>query len=244
MLTAEQTADPAVDKLIKPDDLASQRVEGLGRRPSRGPGDQRAKIGLLDQSGHVNSLHEIIDVNAVKQGAHIDTPDDVVHVRPLQQGVHVDPVQQRIEIHPVQQRVQLDLLQDRVDVDATENHVQVDACDEIINVQRVYHKLNDAVRYLLREHLHRVGHSPAYRPQPVAWVHGDQYPSTAGYPAPSATGDACSAGPARNYGWPPCQAGRGRNWSRTGWRKHSVPAGSGLASRLPLPVSPRARPPS
>jgi len=63
-----------------------------------------------------------------------------------------------------------------IDVDAAEQCVQVDTGGELVDVQRVDHELNDALRGFLGEHLCRVGHSPADRPQPITRIHALSMP--------------------------------------------------------------------
>src|SRR5262249_26047300 len=47
----------------------------------------------------------------------------------------------------------------------------VDAGGELVDVQRVDHEVDDALRGFLGEYLRRVGHSPADRPQPITRIH-------------------------------------------------------------------------
>lgn len=56
MLAPEQTSDPAVDELIKPDSLAARRVKRLARCPAGGPGDHSAEIRLLDERAYPATL--------------------------------------------------------------------------------------------------------------------------------------------------------------------------------------------
>src|ERR1019366_5605881 len=135
MLAPEQASHPAVDELIKPDSLAARRIQCLARRPARRPGNDRAKIRLLDKHVHVDTPHKIVDIDAVEHGAHIDASHHVVDVRPVEQRIHVYPVEQRVHVYPVEQRVHVQLLQDFVDVEVTEYYVQIDSRHECIDVQ-------------------------------------------------------------------------------------------------------------
>ena len=80
---------PAVDELIKPDRLAAGRVQCFTRNPTGRPGDDGAKICLLDQRVHVDTTHNVTDINAIDHGVHVHLVDQGVHVHPVKQGVQV-----------------------------------------------------------------------------------------------------------------------------------------------------------
>ena len=66
MLAPEQTSNPAVDELIKPDSLTAGRVKSLARCPAGGPGDHSAEIRLLDQRVHVDTPHQFVYIYTIK----------------------------------------------------------------------------------------------------------------------------------------------------------------------------------
>ena len=72
MFAPEQASNPPVDELIKPHSLAARRVKGFARYPAGRPGDDGAKIRLLDQRVHVDTLHQFVDIDTIEQSAHIE----------------------------------------------------------------------------------------------------------------------------------------------------------------------------
>jgi hypothetical protein len=116
LLTPEQSLHPAVNELIEAYGLAAGRVERFGRDTTRRPGDDGAKIGLLDQRIHVDPSYDVVEIDAFKHGADIDALQDTVQVHPVEQSVHVYPVQQRGDVHPVEQGVHVHPVQQGVHV--------------------------------------------------------------------------------------------------------------------------------
>jgi hypothetical protein len=87
--SAAEPPHPAGDELVEPDGLAADHVERIAREPAGGPGDDGAKVGLLDQR---------VDVEAL---------DDTIQIHPFEQAVQVDPVQHGVQIDQVQHRVHI-----------------------------------------------------------------------------------------------------------------------------------------
>ena len=73
MFAPEQALHPAVDELIKPDRLAAGRVKRFARYPAGRPGDDGAKVRLLDKRVHVDTSYDVVDIDAIEHGADIDT---------------------------------------------------------------------------------------------------------------------------------------------------------------------------
>src|SRR5689334_6200419 len=55
---AAEPRDPPGEEFVETDGLAAGHVERIGRDPTGGFGDDRAKIGLLDQSVDVDALRD------------------------------------------------------------------------------------------------------------------------------------------------------------------------------------------
>lgn len=90
MLAPEQALYPAVDELIKPDRLAAGRVKHFARHATGRPGDDGAKIRLLDKRIHVDTPHDFVDIDAIDYGAYIDAIDYGAHVDAINYGAYVD----------------------------------------------------------------------------------------------------------------------------------------------------------
>src|SRR6202022_3660568 len=80
MPAPEHSSNPAVDELIKPHSLAARRVECFARYPAGRPGDDGAKIRLLDKYVHVDTLDQLVDVDTIKHTAHIGRPEHHVEI--------------------------------------------------------------------------------------------------------------------------------------------------------------------
>jgi len=180
MLTPERAFYPPVDELVEPDGLAARRVERLARRSAGRPGDDSAEVCLLNEQVDVDPPHKIVDIDPIEHGAYINpsqhvidvrTPEQRIDIHPIEQRVHVHPVEQSIHVDPVQERIHIHSAKDFIDVDPTEYLVQVDSLHEIIDIKRAHEQVDYALGNPLRERLHRVGHSLAYRPEPVARIH-------------------------------------------------------------------------
>ena len=73
MFAPEQALHPAVDELIQSDRLAAGRVKRFARYAAGRPGDDGAKIRLLDKGVHVYTSYDVVDSEAIAHGAQIDT---------------------------------------------------------------------------------------------------------------------------------------------------------------------------